>query len=175
MKKTLTKEQLAAKLDGMDYVEELPDEIIEIAKQNNLVILHGDNRDWVHLDGAITDDIYAYEGAKVRFDKDGFFECPCENYHHRSCKEHFKRALASGDVIELKAWWCGRYGSKNMDELAYAMLGKPAWCFDCGSIEGKFAAFKIKERQDYGPCVEYFCLAVILDLDEIWPETQSDL
>ena len=173
MQKTLTKERLAAKLDGMEYQEELPGEWIDAAWRNNLVIIHGDNQDRIRLDGVMMDEIRAYEGAIIRLDRRGILPCPCGN-HGKFCDRCLRQALASGEVIELKAWWCGRHGDEDMDSTAYALLGKPAWCFECRSIEGKFATFNIKERQDYGEGVDYFCRAVVIDLDELWPNTNKE-
>ena len=172
MQKTLTKERLAARFDGMEYMQELPDKLINAARRNNLVIIHGDNEDHVRLDGAITDFTDAFEGGMVRLSREEILECRygggCDYF-----EKYVRQAIASGEAIELKAWWCGRFGDENMDATAYAKLGKPAWYFDCSSIEGKFATFNIKERQDYGEGVDYFCRAVVIDLDEIFgrPET----
>lgn len=66
----MTKEELAAQLNGRQYTEEItPDEAL-LAKQEGLVVIFGASDDLCELRGAIHDELGAYKEATV-FIKDG--------------------------------------------------------------------------------------------------------
>lgn len=53
----MTKEQLAEQLDGIEYLKEIPTELLREARKNNLVIIYGYSDDLVEIEGAIVDEI----------------------------------------------------------------------------------------------------------------------
>lgn len=66
-----TKAHLCAEmLKGMIYGDEPKKEIIEFAKENNLVIVYGASDDLTEFRGAIDDEQGAYEGKKHFLDAD---------------------------------------------------------------------------------------------------------
>ena len=52
----MTKEELAAKLDGCEYGEEMSDGLVEQARQSRLVVVYGAFDDLVEFNGAICDE-----------------------------------------------------------------------------------------------------------------------
>ena len=59
----MTKEQLAAQLTGAEYPLRISAEIAEQAKAAGLVVVYGASDDLMEFEGAIYDEIGAYEGA----------------------------------------------------------------------------------------------------------------
>ena len=167
MKKTLTKEELAARLDGMEYRNSIPKDLLEAAKKNNLVIIHGASDDIVSFSGAITDEDYASDGGVIHFSRKGIPKNDCDNDECPYYAAWLKRAIVSGEVREIKIFWCGQCQNETMDSLAYNMLGKPTWCYDCENIAGQFVTFDMFDTD--GDEREYYCRCVVIDLDEIWP------
>lgn len=170
MKKEMTKEELAAKLDGKDYWDEITSDLISAANRNNLLLIHGNDRYEVVLDGSIKDEVYAYEGGIFHLNRQGVLESHCAN----DCpvfKRYVDQSVVAGEFIRIKAWWCGRFGSEDMDPIYYKKIGKPAWCFESEALRNKHAIFTVGERQDYADDVKYFSRGLVLDLDELFPLT----
>lgn len=67
----MTKEELAASLDGREYGDEMTRAEEKAAKDNNLVVLFGASDDLVELRGAIYDEVGAYDGVTLYIDKTG--------------------------------------------------------------------------------------------------------
>ena len=59
MQQKITKEELAVKLDGIEYGDGIPDDIVEAAKESKLVIIHGSSDDLIEIHGAISDEVGA--------------------------------------------------------------------------------------------------------------------
>ena len=159
MQKTLTKEDLAAKLNGIEYRDSIPEELLETAKKNKLVILHGASDDLVELLGAITEE-HGIDSV-IRLSRNGVPESDCvdENcpYHRR----WLKAALKRGEVREIRIFWGGESGNETMDAAKYAELGKPTWCFETEMAHSTFDMF-----DTYGEDREFFCRGIVIDLDE---------
>jgi len=158
MQKNLTKEELATMLDGCEYRGGVADEIIEAAKENNLVIIHGASDDLVELRGAIRDEVGA--GATLLLTRKGVPESDCEEgcpYYQRWLKTAVKR----GEVREIRV----HFGGETMDQAKYAVLGKPTWCFETTMPH---AVFKMYETE--GNEREYFCRGIVIDLGDVWPQ-----
>lgn len=65
---------LAQKLNGCNY--SIPKDLVEEAKASNLVIVYGQSDDLIEIDGAISEEVGAYEGGTVYFHgKDIVEEC----------------------------------------------------------------------------------------------------
>ena len=166
MQKTLTKEELAARLDGIEYRNSIPRELLEAAKKNNLVIIHGASDDLVSFSGAITDEDYASDGGVIRFSRKGIPKNDCDNDECPYYAAWLRRAIATGEVCEIKVYWCGKCQYEAMDSNAYEILGKPTWCYGGENIAGKFATFDIFDTD--GDEREYYCRGVVIDIDEVW-------
>ncbi len=67
----MRKEELAAKLNGMEYSQEIPEDLIDLAMENSLVIVHGYADDSIKFRGAIYDAGGADHGGVIQFDKEG--------------------------------------------------------------------------------------------------------
>ena len=60
----MTKEELAEKLNGMEYRTDIPKELIEQAKENGLVVVYGYSDDLIEFEGAFYDEGSCYKGGK---------------------------------------------------------------------------------------------------------------
>lgn len=70
---TMTTKQLAARLDGREYLQEITPEEEREAKSNGLVVVYGYSDDNVELAGAISDEIGAWKGVVFHVEKDGSY------------------------------------------------------------------------------------------------------
>lgn len=61
----MTKEELAAILDGRQYCKETSFEIEQLAKDNNLLIVFGASDDLCEFRGAIYDEFGCYDGGEI--------------------------------------------------------------------------------------------------------------
>lgn len=62
---TMTAKQLAARLDGREYLKEITPEEEREAEANGLVVVYGFSDDNIEFAGAIYDEIGAYNGRTV--------------------------------------------------------------------------------------------------------------
>lgn len=62
----MTKEELAAMLDGRQYREETTPQIEKLAKENNLLIIFGASDDLCEFRGAICDEFGCYDGGTIK-------------------------------------------------------------------------------------------------------------
>lgn len=60
----MTKEELASKLNGMEYRTDIPKELIDQAKENGLVIVYGYSDDLMEFEGALELEGDCYKGQK---------------------------------------------------------------------------------------------------------------
>jgi len=100
----MTKEELAAKLNGRRIGAELSKQEAAEAKAAGLVIVYGASDDLMEFEGSISDEIGAYDGTSVLMvDGDIFNTGECES----ECK-HFKAAVKRAWEVgkEIKALWC---------------------------------------------------------------------
>jgi len=75
----LTKEKLAAKLNGREYGDEITSKEKSLAKENNLVVVFGYSDDLMELEGAICDEIGAWEGSKIYLNDLGIIVNDCDD------------------------------------------------------------------------------------------------
>lgn len=61
----MTKEELAARIDGCEYGRELTDVEIDLAKESGLVVVYGCSDDLMEMDGALTDEFDVYGGGNA--------------------------------------------------------------------------------------------------------------
>jgi hypothetical protein len=104
----MTKEELAAKLNGREYGNEVSKEECQEAALNKLVIVYGSSDDLMEFEGAIYNEVGAYNGTTVRvFDTDILrsWDSVCDDRDEHECEQYFKdKAKAK----EIKAIWCDR-------------------------------------------------------------------
>lgn len=82
MNNPLTKEELAARLNGREIgAEATPQDALQ-AKNAGLVIVYGASDDLMELEGAITDEVDCYEGGAALLHRGGLLdsheECDCK-------------------------------------------------------------------------------------------------
>ena len=99
----MTKEELAALINGREYRDEVTPEIIQNAKENNLVIVFGASDDLMELRGAIDDEIGCYDGGFIKVHKQGIlsnFDRLLENKADESDFEEYFKFRDSAKEIE---------------------------------------------------------------------------
>lgn len=70
----MTKEVLAAQLDGFGYPFSVSRDLQSHAKAAGLVIVYGASDDLMELRGAITEEVSAWEGTEILLTRDGLFQ-----------------------------------------------------------------------------------------------------
>lgn len=100
----MTKESLAALLNGREYGTEItPAEEAE-AKAARLLVIFGASDDLTELRGALNDEAGAYDGAKHRVDAKGFVPDwdSLDHDDEEACADYFVR---KGSGFEVDAKW----------------------------------------------------------------------
>lgn len=100
----MTSKELAALLNGREYRKELQGDEGLRAKAAGLVIVYGASDDLMELEGAISDELGAYEGTTAYITPNGLLVNECED---EDCP-HFERLKARAATIE--ALWCAEDG-----------------------------------------------------------------
>ena len=72
----MTKEQLASKLNGVEYPH-IPPELVSLAIENNLVIVSGYSDDNCELEGIVRDEGSCFDGGNLYVNETGFCEEDC--------------------------------------------------------------------------------------------------
>lgn len=153
--KVITKEILAARLNNMEFDDEIRTYLLGIAKESNLLIIYSVHLDYIRFDGVFSEKVYRDE---VFVTRKGLVRN----------KPNVKSGRAS---LKIESYHFGlKDEEEKMDPALYAQRGKPVWDFDCGPLQGKGAVFNIRERQDYCEGAIYFCRGIVVDMDEILPE-----
>lgn len=135
----MTKEELAALLNGREYLSEITEREEVAAKAAGLLVIFGASDDLTELRGALNDEAGAYNGATHRIDHLGFIP-DWESVDHDDeddCAAYFKR---KGQGIEVRAKW---------SEGAYS------WVIE---VDVPHATFDIVEDG------EKYCRGVVVDL-----------
>lgn len=88
--------ELAAKLNGLEYGS-IPKELNDEAKENGLVIVTGYSDDNVELEGAIRDEVPAYNGTEIALDASGIIEACDEPCDH--CDQETKITMATQKIV----------------------------------------------------------------------------
>ena len=133
-----SKEQLAEQLNGIEYPTRFSPDVLEMAKGNRLVIVSGDSDDLMSFNGAINDEVSAYEGGTVHLTNTGLLKSECEDWY---CPHENRRRAAAAKI----------------EALCYAEAGY-TWTF---KTDIPHATFEVVE--DGGP----FCRALVFSLDDI--------
>lgn len=108
----MTAKELAQKLNESEYPLEISMELTTAAKQNRLVIVYGASDDLMEFEGAIYDEVGAYEGTKVRIDSEGlvpdFEQIEMDQRNSKDkLREYFQREHSGK---EIEALWCKEPG-----------------------------------------------------------------
>lgn len=135
----MTKEELAAKLNGREYRDELTTEEAAEAKAAGLVVVYGYSDDNMEFEGAIRDEIGCYEGGTAYLTSAGILVNDCDD---DECP-HFKKLKAKAATIE--ALWC-------------AIEDGPAWTY---KTEIPHATFEITEEGSP------FCRGIVFALADV--------
>lgn len=74
----ITKE-IAEMLNGIEYVDGIPDVDLKYAKDNGAVIVFGASDDLMEFRGAIDDEAGCYDGGTIYFNRSGELRSECNN------------------------------------------------------------------------------------------------
>lgn len=95
------KKELAEKLNGRQYREEITDAECEEAKNNGLVVVFGASDDLTEFRGAIYDEVDSYDGTTIKLDESGLIKSICDN---EDCPHEVKRLKNAKYKIMVE--WC---------------------------------------------------------------------
>lgn len=100
----MTTDELAAILNGREYRKEITRDEAHAAAESGLVVVYGASDDLMEFEGAISDELGAWEGATAYLTADGLLqnECPDEDCPYFE-KQREKAAT-------IKALWCAEDG-----------------------------------------------------------------
>ena len=156
----LTKEQLAAKLDGRNYYDEISSEECKVAYNNGLVVVLGYSDDTVFFHGAICDETDAYNGGVIELTQAGIFQSECRE---DTICPYFEQLRRVQKTHTLKAFWCGTL-KREKTSRKWEKLGKPTWMFELAGIP--VAEFSIYDTREGN---EHFCRGIVFDLKDLNP------
>jgi hypothetical protein len=96
----MTKEELAALLNGRGYGSEITPEEEALAKESGLLVIFGASDDLTELRGAVCDEAGAYNGATHRIDAKGFLPewDSVDHDDEEECRAYFARDGKGGEV-----------------------------------------------------------------------------
>jgi hypothetical protein len=106
---TITAKELAERLTGLEYPVRIPAELAKQAKESGLVIVYGASDDLMEFEGAISDEVGAYEGATVEVDHKGIIPAydDIDKEDKTAMKDYFAR---EGKGAKIAALWCAEPG-----------------------------------------------------------------
>jgi hypothetical protein len=102
---TVTPQELAAMLHGREYPNDVTKEVAMLAKENDLVIVHGGSDDIMYFAGAMAEEIGAYNGHTAHIDVQGAvpeFADLCLDQDEEGLRRYFASA---GARREIDAVW----------------------------------------------------------------------
>lgn len=139
----MTKEELAARLNGRGIGYEVPPELEVLAKALDLVVIFGASDDLTELRGGLYDEAGAYGGTTHRIDMEGFIP-DWESVDHddeEACAAYFSRR-GKGAIVEAK-WAVEGYSWVITTEVPHAT-------FDILEDGEKFCRGIVVERAAFG-------------------------
>lgn len=140
----MTPAEAAAMLDGVEYVHPLEARLREMnaaLTDNGLVVAYGASDDLLEFDGAISDEIGAWEGTTVHINRRGVIKSKCREGD--DCP-YFKKARETGTAITAE--WCPQ-----------GVEGDPSWLIKTAIPH---AQFRIMEDG------EVFGIGIVFKADE---------
>lgn len=96
----MTKEQLAGMLNGREIGNEISKAESKQAKADGLVVVYGASDDLMEFDGAICDEVGAYDGTTAHLSSTGLLKNECDS---DDCP-HYEASL--GNAATITAEWC---------------------------------------------------------------------
>lgn len=93
-KEQLTKEELAKRLDGNEYGNEVSDDDIKDAQRNGLLIIFGYSDDNMEFRGAFNDEVGCYDGGEAYVSIEGIERNECDNEECPNFEQHGKKIKA---------------------------------------------------------------------------------
>lgn len=142
----ITKEEMAARLYGREYGNEITREEEELAKQNGLFVIFGYSDDNLEIRGLDYDELGCYNGGTFLIDKHGILPTNRLEDLDAESEEEVRDFLKRKDLAhELRAIWC------DTDDL-------PPWSY---SIDVPHASFNIYEDG------ELFCIGIVLAVEDL--------
>lgn len=140
----MTKEELAKKLDGIEYRKDISSELIAEAIEYDLVIVYGLSDDLMEIEGAISDEGGCYEGEVFLIDEDGLLPRRDDIDDDDELEKYFSRKKKAK---KLEALWCTPHPEN-----------EPAWTY---STEIPHASFNVMEDG------EVQCRGIVFDLKSL--------
>ncbi len=148
----ITKERMAAMLNGNEYCNEMNKEDEQIAKENNLLVLFGQSDDLLEMRGVIHDEVGAYNGGEYALTLDGelYADGEEENTYHKAI---------GNEVLTL---------SDEYDNDDNPRLIRAEWCPDdqpdlSWRITSNLPCAEFKILEDGEP----YCEGIVIDLSEV--------
>lgn len=103
----MNKEDLAGKLNNIEYPVRIDEKLKEEAKANGLVIVYGASDDLMEFDGAIHDEVGCYDGGKALIDMEGLLPDRESIEDDDELEDFFQR---KNNVKTIEALWCKEEG-----------------------------------------------------------------
>ncbi|TGE29774.1 hypothetical protein [Hymenobacter metallicola] len=144
----MTKEQLAASLDGCQYRDEVNKEWAKIAEEAGLIVVFGASDDLMEVRGAVDDELNAWDGVEAVFYKHntGFSVIENNSETIREIEDDFHLYKALGAMLDRH----------NLVRITPAK--------DCQwdvITTLPHAKFDVKEEEDL------YCRAVVIDIKDL--------
>lgn len=144
-----TPESLAAVLTGREYPFHISKQEAEQAKAAGLVVVYGASDDLMEFEGAIYDELGAWDGTTAYLTSAGLLgKNECDNDECPYFKQAKKQAKKSAQVI--KALWCKE--------------GEYSWTF---KTEIPHSTFEVVEDG------EPYCRGIVFRLEDVQPKEKS--
>lgn len=104
----MTKEELASKLDGVEYRNELSKELDQQAEESGLLVIYGASDDLLYLGGVGNDELGCYDGGELVITKDGDGEMwdVVEDLEDEDQEKYDKIVQAWNDGNTVMVEWC---------------------------------------------------------------------
>ena len=103
----MTKEELAKKLNDIQYPVRIDTETIEQARLNGLVIVYGASDDLMEFEGAVSDEVGCYDGGEALIDREGLLPDRESIEEDDELKDFFER---KDNARLIEALWCKEEG-----------------------------------------------------------------
>ena len=100
----MTRDELAAILTGREYRKEITKDEAHAAAEVGLVVVYGASDDLMEFDGAISEELGAYDGTTAYLNADGLLNNECAD---EDCP-YFEKQREKAATI--KALWCAEDG-----------------------------------------------------------------
>lgn len=158
----MTKEQLAQRLDGREYLEEMTKEEEKTAKHDSLLVLFGQSDDLLEMRGAIDDETGAWEGGDYALVLKG------ELYADGDAENTYYKATGV-DVLPL---------SDEHDNDDDPRLIRVEWAPEPGPDDPARPSWRITSNLPCAPFTiredgEPYCQGIVIDLDEVPARKES--